>query len=68
MASPGLLGLVDYTLFRVNIARIHLGHNVRDGVGVDYVSQELADIWISEGIDRVVFPSATRRPETLQCI
>jgi hypothetical protein len=24
-----------------------------------YVSQELADIWISEGIDSVVFPSAT---------
>ena len=33
-----------------------------------YVSQELADIWISEGIDSVVFPSATGAAETLQCI
>ena len=33
-----------------------------------HVSQELAAIWISEGIDSVVFPSARAPAETLQCI
>lgn len=33
-----------------------------------YASQELAGICISEGIDSVVFPSATGLAETLQCI
>jgi hypothetical protein len=34
--------------------------NMRADLSLDYhVSQELAEIWISEGIDSVVFPSAT---------
>jgi RES domain-containing protein len=45
-----------------NVVRICLR-----GPGYD-VSQIVADIWISEGIDSVVFPSATAPAETLQCI
>ena len=33
-----------------------------------YVSQELAAIWISEGIDSVVFPSATGVGRNVACI